>query len=450
MNDDHIARLHKRIERERLARQQAEEMLESKSLELYRANLSLRQLADDLESQVERRTRELERALDDAQAATRAKSQFLATMSHEIRTPLFGVIGTAELLERSRLDAQQTEQIGVIRSSGESLLALLNEILEFSKLDAERLELQSIEFDLEAEGQAAAQLFRPMAAAHGLSLSVSVDTQERLVRGDPLRLRQIVSNLLSNAVKFTTEGGIELVISTEPSDGRIAVTVSVRDTGPGIPEHERELLFEEFRQGDPSTTRVHGGTGLGLAIVSRLAQLMGGGVTLESRVGVGSVFTVTIVLDLGSPRVDTQPPVKSSPEFLRPGSQVSDLRILLAEDNPINRVVATAMLEKVGCRLEIAEDGGEAVDRVATGVFDVVLMDLQMPVIDGLEATRRIRRLDLAKQPYIVALTANAFDSDRQRCMEAGMDDFLAKPFSLAEISSLCERIEATSSLASG
>ncbi len=440
VDDDRVARLEKRLERERIARHQAEEMLESKSRELYSANVSLRQIADDLELEVEKRTRELEAALHDAQAATRLKSQFLATMSHEIRTPLFGVIGTAELLERSSLDTTQSAQVRTIRSSGESLLTLLNQILDFSKLDAERFELQVSEFDLEAKARAVAELFRPIALARGLALKVNIAPQTRLIVGDRLRLRQIMSNLLANAVKFTSEGAIELTVSTRPVGDRLALKISVTDTGPGIPEHEREVLFEEFRQGDPSTTRVHGGTGLGLAIVSRLARLMGGEVALDSVAGIGSVFTVRVMVDAGADRATHRAPGDSlaAPE---PLAGLGDLQILVAEDNPVNRMVATSMLSRLGCTPLIATDGGEAVDLVSAGGIDIVLMDLQMPVLDGLQATRRIRLLDLPRQPHIVALTANAFESDRERCQDAGMDDFLAKPFSLDDLRDLFHRL---------
>ncbi len=439
---EQIARLERRVERERLARHEAESMLESKSLELYQANLALRQLANELEAQVEARTRELEVALDEAREATKVKGQFLATMSHEIRTPLFGVIGTAELLEESSLDDEQRARLSAIRSSGESLLALLNEILDFSKLDAARLELQSVEFDLEQEVSSVVRLFEPLASGAGLVLSADIEPQAHLFIGDKVRLRQIISNLLSNAVKFTTAGEVALTVATRRIANRAHVVISVRDTGPGIPDDQREVLFEEFRQGDPSTTRVHGGTGLGLAIVSRLAKLMQGDVTIDSVVGQGSVFTVRVVMDVGPERGSrTQTAAKAPPMKL--SGNVHDLRILLVEDNPVNRMVTTAMLKKLGCSASVAEDGAAAVAAVSAGTIDVVLMDLQMPVLDGFEATRAIRALDLEVQPQIVALTANAFESDRQRSRETGMDDFLAKPFSLPELRALCERLAA-------
>ncbi len=455
MNDDQIARLEKRLHRERLARREAEEMLESKSLELYQANVALRAQADDLERQVEHRTHELEVALEGANAATEAKSQFLATMSHEIRTPLFGVIGTAELLERSLLDPAQRAQVGVIRGSGETLLSLLNEILDFSKLDAARLELKAVPFDLAGESHAVGALYRPLAESRGLELRVDVDVPSATYRGDKVRFRQILSNLVSNAISFTEQGHVGLAVTARASGAHTEVVVQVSDTGPGIPEEQRSMLFEEFTQGDPSTTRTHGGTGLGLAIVSRLAGLMGGDVTLESVVGEGSVFTARIIMDsdadadADAASLGRHESASTAPE-VTPIEGITHLRILLAEDNPVNRLVATAMLEKFGCTASIAVNGQEAVEMVtAAGDVDVVLMDLQMPVLDGIEATQRIRALDLARQPYIVALTANAFASDEQRCRDAGMDDFLAKPFSLAELHTLFLTVAQSRSAAS-
>jgi CheY-like chemotaxis protein/anti-sigma regulatory factor (Ser/Thr protein kinase) len=258
-----------------------------------------------------------------------------------------------------------------------------------------------------------------------------------------------MSNLLSNAMKFTVEGEVELTISTRAVDERIEVTVSVRDTGPGIPEYAHELLFEEFRQGDPSTTRVHGGSGLGLAIVSRLTNLMGGSVTLESVVGVGSTFTARVMVD---PTVNREVPIDSRSVARADQTSVAQpgLRILLAEDNVVNRTIATAMLEKLGCSAAVAVDGGEAVRIAASGGIDLVLMDLQMPVLDGLEATRQIRKLDLPHQPRIVAVTANAFESDRERCLDAGMDDFIAKPFSLDDLRELFGRLGLASPVGRG
>jgi signal transduction histidine kinase/CheY-like chemotaxis protein len=448
MSDDQLTRLKKRVERERMARVAAETMLESKSLELYKANTSLRELASELEAKVESRTQAFEEAAEMARAATHAKSEFLATMSHEIRTPLFGVLGSAEVLQQSPLNQDQNALVGTIRSSGENLLALLNEILDFSKLDPARIDLVLSEFDLEEETKAVADLFRSVARSQGLSLDVTVGPQSRLLVGDNLRLRQIISNLLSNAVKFTDDGGIELFVTAVPVNGHTQVSVSVSDTGPGIRESDREMLFEEFRQGDPSTTRTHSGTGLGLAIVSRLAGLMGGDVKLRSEVGRGSTFKATVLMDEGALRSTVQPQKTPSPEA-EPIVEVHDLRILLAEDNPVNRMIATAMLEKIGCSALIAEDGGTAVEIVAGGQIDVVLMDLQMPVLDGLEATRRIRSMKLERQPQIVALTANSFESDRESCRTAGMDDFLSKPFSLDDLRELCERLAAARSVVS-
>jgi signal transduction histidine kinase/ActR/RegA family two-component response regulator len=427
---ERIARLEKRVARDREARVQAERMLEIKSLELYEANESLRAAAADLEGQVARRTRELAEARDRAEAAGRAKSEFLAMMSHEIRTPLIGVLGMAELLSMSSLDAEQRQQVETIRASGDTLLVIINDILDFSKVEANKLELDLDDFDLLDELEHVARLYRPASASKGVDLRIDADqAADRIVRGDRVRVRQIVSNLVSNAVKFTEQGEVVIVARTELDDDMVTVVIDVVDTGIGIPADRVDRLFQAFGQADASTTRRYGGTGLGLAISDRLAKMMGGSVRVHSQMGVGSRFRLRLFLERALGTAGT-----GEPEAAFDPARVAGLRLLVAEDNAVNRKVAVALLARLGLTTDLAENGREAVEAVRTGSYDLVLMDMQMPELDGLDATREIRRLPLEHQPVVVALTANAFDSDRHACLDAGMDGFMTKPFGLDEL----------------
>jgi signal transduction histidine kinase/ActR/RegA family two-component response regulator len=427
---ERIARLEKRVARDREARVQAERMLEIKSLELYEANESLRAAAADLEGQVARRTRELAEARDRAEAAGRAKSEFLAMMSHEIRTPLIGVLGMAELLSMSSLDAEQRQQVETIRASGDTLLVIINDILDFSKVEANKLELDLDDFDLLDELEHVARLYRPASASKGVDLRIDADqAADRIVRGDRVRVRQIVSNLVSNAVKFTEQGEVVIVARTELDDDMVTVVIDVIDTGIGIPADRVDRLFQAFGQADASTTRRYGGTGLGLAISDRLAKMMGGSVRVHSQMGVGSRFRLRLFLERALGTAGT-----GEPEAAFDPARVAGLRLLVAEDNAVNRKVAVALLARLGLTTDLAENGREAVEAVRTGSYDLVLMDMQMPELDGLDATREIRRLPLEHQPVVVALTANAFDSDRHACLDAGMDGFMTKPFGLDEL----------------
>jgi len=426
---DRIARLERRLAREREARAQAERMLEQKSRELYEANEGLREAAQQLEQQVRERTRELADARDRAEAATRAKSNFLAVMSHEIRTPLHGVLAMAELLMSSPLDATQREYVETIRTSGDTLLVVLNDILDFSKIDAGRLDLELRDFDLARELQATVALYRPVAAARSIELSVDTTAAGvRHLRGDSMRIGQIVSNLLSNAIKFTHVGNVSVRCRTRPDADRVLVELEVADTGIGIPDDRVDALFDPFTQGDASTTRRYGGTGLGLAISARLARAMGGDIRVRTARDVGTTFHVELRLDAGN----EPEPVRSPPLFT--GRTIAPMRVLVVDDNLVNQKLAQALLQRLGLSTDLAETGVEAVAKARQGDYDVVFMDVQMPEMDGLEATRIIRALPLAKQPRIVAVTASAFASDRENCLQAGMDDFISKPFRLDDL----------------
>jgi signal transduction histidine kinase/ActR/RegA family two-component response regulator len=419
----------RRVERERAARKEAERLLEHKSLELYEANQALHALAAGLERQVAERTDELAGALRRAEEATRAKSEFLALMSHEIRTPMNGILGMAQLLELSTLDAEQRSWVEAVRASGDTLLVLINDILDFSKIEAGRMELELRPFDLRHELGSLVELYRPMVEAKSLRLDVSVGELPPAVVGDSARLRQIIGNLLSNAIKFTHRGSIGLVVTTSgETGGALRLDIHVRDTGIGIPAERLHRLFKVFGQGDASTTRLYGGTGLGLVICERLAAAMGGSIRVESALGVGTTFHVHVSLHhAASARIE---PVA----FAALPVEVARLRVLVVDDNAVNRTLARALLSKLGVEADLVATGREAVVAAHMGEYQVIFMDMQMPELDGLEATRVIRGLELSRQPYIVALTANAFEADRELCLAAGMDDFLAKPFRLDDL----------------
>jgi len=378
--------------------------------------------------QARARAQEKER---DAQAANRAKSAFLATMSHEIRTPLNGVLGMAQAMAAGKLSEVQRERLSVIHQSGESLLAILNDLLDLSKIEAGKLELESIAFDLGEVARGAYSAFTALANKKGLSFALDIEAARGRYLGDPTRLRQILYNLISNALKFTDAG--EIRVSAWRDDAG-ALVLSVRDTGVGISPENLGKLFGKFDQLDSSTTRRFGGTGLGLSICRELAHLMGGDISVESELGKGSTFTLTVPL----PRVgDAKAPVQLAPEPPAADEFALPVRVLAAEDNAVNQLVLKTLLHQLGVEPTVVDNGQAAVEAWEQASWDVILMDIQMPVMDGLAAAAAIRAREVETgrpRTPIVALTANAMSHQVEQYLAAGMDTHVAKPIEAAAL----------------
>jgi signal transduction histidine kinase/ActR/RegA family two-component response regulator len=406
----------------------------------YDRLLAQKDMLDHQAEALDRSLRDARAAQAAADAASRAKSEFLAMMSHEIRTPLNGVIGINSLLLDMSLDEKARHYAQIGRQSGETLLALVNDFLDFSKIESGHLTLDVQPFN---PAQVATESLAVIQEnAHGKDLSFVSDVRvPDLLRGDAVRLRQILLNLLANAVKFTGQGEVRLRAEVLDRPGpAVWLRFEVSDTGIGIPQEAQVRLFQPFSQADASTTRRYGGTGLGLAICRALAQLMGGDIRAQSAEGKGSVFTVDLPFEPATVAV----PVRATPESTgrtvsAPGAARG--RVLLAEDNVVNHFVACEMLERLGCRVDIVDNGKAAVDACARTPYDLVFMDCHMPVMDGLDAARAIRAAEQGgRRVPMVAMTASALSGDRERCHEAGMDDYLAKPVRLEDVERMVAR----------
>jgi signal transduction histidine kinase len=400
---------------------------------------------EQLQKQIrERRSleKELRLAKEIAEASTKSKSDFLASMSHEIRTPMNGIIGTASLLKSTRLDDIQRDYMDIIDYSANNLLTIINDILDISKIEAGQITLENIDFNLHNVVNETIKLLKPKAKEKDINYSAHINRAVPMyAKGDPIRLKQIVINLANNAIKFTKSGSVRIEVETLKFD-RVhrKYLFKVIDTGIGIPESANARIFAEYLQADDTTARQFGGTGLGLSIAKRLVELMNGEIGFESEVGKGSTFWFTVLLSIGK-----EPPYSLEDKDAIRLDDKDKYSILIAEDNLINQKVVIATLKKMGHRMEIADDGKIAFEMHKKNRYDVILMDIQMPVMDGFESTRLIReweeKMGFEKPVSIIAMTANAMKEDREKCLNAGMDNYISKPFKAVELSILLDDV---------
>lgn len=423
-----------------------ERMVLERTAELKKANGDLATANDLLQVATEKAQKMAEGAL----VANKAKSEFLANMSHEIRTPMNGVVGMSNLLLDTPLTEEQRDFVQTIQVSADALLVIINDILDFSKIEAGKMTFERVEFDVCQTVKSAIELLAPRAREKKLALDYSIDPEisSHLI-GDPSRVRQILLNLLGNAVKFTEKGGVTLEVSqTSQTDSESQLRFAVRDTGIGLSEATQKKLFQSFTQADTSTTRKFGGTGLGLAICRRLAELMGGEIGVESALGKGSTFWFAIPFGKSTA---ASPRKLSSPDLMIADATnaFSGTEVLLGEDNEISQIVEVKHLKKLGCRVDVAANGAEVLETWRRKKHRIILMDCQMPEMDGYEAVQKIREIERAENlphTYVVALTACAMEGDRELCLAAGMDGYISKPFKEAELVEFLKKATAKTS----
>lgn len=395
------------------------------------------------------KNKQLEIQTQKAEDATHAKAMFLANMSHEIRTPLNGIIGISKALEETNLDDTQKELTEIITTSGENLANIINDILDFSKIESGQVVMEYIEFTLNKVLNTIASLLRFNSEKKGLDLIVEIDDKiPNWLIGDPYRLNQIITNLANNAIKFTEKGFVKISVELIKKDNnKTDLIFKVTDTGIGISKEGKDKLFKEFSQTDSSTTRKYGGTGLGLAISRNLTTLMKGDIGVNSEVGKGSEFWLKLSFDyLNETSNKMEKPIAEKVVTNNDSENQKKIKVLYAEDNLINQRVTSMLLQKMKITCDIANDGLEALEMYKSNQYDLILMDMQMPKLDGIQATEKIREYEKndanVKPVYIVAVTANTFSSEKQKCMEAGMNNFISKPFKENELSQIIQNVK--------